>query len=87
MTLYKIKLICLLLLLVSGCSKEVYLQPVPCNKPCFVGNVEDCPETKLQTQDQLYILEDVATPPTDYVYTPEKITRCKKNCRLVKNEK
>lgn len=82
--LKKIKILSLFVLILSGCSKEVYLQPVPCNCPCFVGQAEDCPETKLQTEEQVYLIEDIATQPTNYIYTEEKITHCTKKCRKVK---
>lgn len=71
--------------LLSGCKKEVYLQPVPCAKdckPCFVGLEASCPETDLMTEKQVYLIEDVEKPTVDYTILDNgKVRRCKHVCK------
>ena len=87
----KIKLILLSsVLLINGCTKEVYLQPVPCEtecKPCFIGKKEYCPETDIMTERQVYQVEDVEKPKVDYTYLENgNIRRCKHTCHQEKVE-
>ena len=71
----------------SGCTKEVVFQPRPEDCPCFLGKSEDCPETKLQTENQVYLIEDIATEPTNYVYQENRVKHCTKKCHIVKKIK
>ncbi|MBR5599392.1 MAG: hypothetical protein IKW39_05055 [Alphaproteobacteria bacterium] len=73
------------LVLLTGCKREVYLQPVPCttdcSKPCFAGKEEVCPEVEALTERQVFILEDVKKPTV--TYTPLEngnMRRCNQNC-------
>lgn len=83
----KKSIIITLLFIVSACTREVYLQPVPCVEgscqecPCKDGALECCAELKKQTEIQHYQIYDVPSQPT--VYTEEKTT-CRKVCRKVK---
>lgn len=78
----------LILPLLSGCKREVYLQPVPCVeecKPCFIDKKETCPETDIMTERQVYLLEDVEKPTVDYTKLENgNIRRCKHTCRQEK---
>ena len=82
----KTKLILLaLIFMINGCTREVYLAPVPCKeecKPCFIDASEKCPETELMTEHQVYQIEDIQKDKVDYTYISEnKIRRCKNVCR------
>lgn len=78
------------ILLISSCTKEVYLQPVPCDtecKPCFVGKTEYCPETEIMTERQVYQIEDVEKPKVVYTHLENgNIRRCKQICHQEKAE-
>jgi hypothetical protein len=82
------KVICLMSLSIalSGCTREVYLQAVPCEdcKPCPCDNAQTgdcCPETAMQTEIQVYQLEDVTPAPAcGQVAAPRN---CRKVCRQV----
>lgn len=82
--LKKTSLVLALALLMSGCTREVYLQEVPCVdcQPC----VEDtCRE--VQTEIQVYQVYDYAPQPV--VYNPCGCTTCTapvRNCRTVCRE-
>jgi len=72
--------------MLAGCSREVYLQPVPCEEecpecPCFIGADECCPETAMQTEVQSFQVYDVPAKATDYVPCEEEEERS--NCRMV----
>lgn len=59
-------------LALAGCTREVYLQPVPCEPecpgcPCFVGASECCPETAVQTVVTTYQVYDVPAPTVTYI--------------------
>ena len=68
-------------LALAGCTREVYLQPVPCEPecpscPCFVGASECCPETAVQTVVTTYQVYDVPAPtvtPPAYTSPYQKI--------------
>lgn len=83
----KKSIIITLLFIISACTREVYLQPVPCVEgscqkcPCEKGALECCEELKQQTEIQHYQVYDVPTPPT--TYTTEK-SNCRKVCRKIK---
>lgn len=72
----------------TGCKKEVYLQPVPCVEdcePCFIGKTETCPETDTITERQVYLIEDVEKPTVDYTTLENgNIRRCKHKCKQIK---
>lgn len=67
----------------SGCTREVYLQAVPCEedncKPC-ASYTQSCPELEMQTVTVQYSVYDVPAPKT--VYTPCSANRTR-NCRTV----
>ncbi|MBO5284645.1 MAG: hypothetical protein J6B00_02080 [Alphaproteobacteria bacterium] len=77
--------------LAAGCTKEVYLQAVPCvegncdPKPvvALVPEPCGCPELIMQTQTISYQMVDVPSPATTYVYQP---CGAKRNCRTVCRE-
>lgn len=82
----KINLILLAIpLLISGCTREIYVAPVPCEtecEPCFVNQSEKCEETELMTEHQVYQIQDIEKQKVDYTYISEnKIRRCKHVCR------
>ena len=75
-----------LLLLAGGCTREVYLQPVPCvdcepceEAPCDDLTPECCPELAMQTKTLLFEVYDGAaqTP----CVTEEEKPRCRTVCR------
>lgn len=76
------------LILLTGCKKEVYLQPVPCVaecEPCFVGTKETCPETDTMTERHVFLIEDVEKPTVDYTHLENgNLKRCKHRCRQEK---
>ncbi len=80
----------LFLMLLGGCTREVYLQPVPCTEgcpscPCFVGASECCPETAAQTEIQTYQVYDVPAPAVTYQPCDGgKYKRCRTVCREVR---
>lgn len=53
--------------LCGGCTREVYLQSVPCVEgecqPCYVGQTEVCPEVEMQTVRQTFEVYDVSAQP------------------------
>lgn len=72
-------------ILLSGCTREVYLQAVPCVEgdcecPCQSETRECCPETAMMTETIRYQVQDVAAAPT--VYTP-----CCDPCATVPTQK
>ncbi len=71
--LKKSSLILTLAILLSGCTREVYLQAVPCVEgececSCESQTRECCPETAMLTETIRYQVYDVPSAPT--VYTP-----------------
>lgn len=74
-------------LLAAGCSREVYLQSVPCAKGCQpCPTTEVCPEIAEQTENQKFIMYDVPSTPTNYIPCKEQTSsgkRCRKVCREV----
>lgn len=76
-------------LMLSGCTREVYLQPVPCEEdcpkcPCFVGASECCPETAVQTVVTTYQVYDVPAPAVTFVPCDNGVKRCRTVCKKVK---
>ncbi len=71
--LKKPSLILALAILLSGCTREVYLQAVPCVEgdcecACTSQTRECCPETAMMTETIRYQVYDVPVVPV--VYTP-----------------
>jgi len=73
--LKKTSLIVMLALLASGCTREVYLQEVPCTdcqpepvieEPCQELTPTCCPEMAMQTQFQVYQVYEVPVVPVVY---------------------
>lgn len=61
-----------LAILLSGCTREVYLQKVPCVEgdcecPYVSKMREDCPQTKMQTKRTQYQLIEPVVVPVAYV--------------------
>lgn len=59
------------IILLSGCTREVYLQSVPCVEgncdcPCISETRECCPETQMQTQTIRYQIIDGPVVPVTY---------------------
>ena len=78
-------------LALAGCTREVYLQPVPCepecpSSPCFVGASECCPETAVQTVVTTYQVYDVPAPTVTYIPCDNGVRRCRTVCREVRVE-
>lgn len=82
------------ILLISGCTREVYLQEVPCvdNEcspcpavvaPCPPEKLECCPEIKAETTTEKYLVQDVPSAKITYVPCEQK---AKTNCRTVCRE-
>jgi hypothetical protein len=83
----KINLTLLLLCtLISGCTKEVHLQQVPC--------VEDCPpcenfceETDVMTEKVVFQIEDVERQKPNYKYNEKgNLVLCTHKCKQTKLE-
>lgn len=79
-----------LAVLAAGCTREVYLQPVPCEEgcapcaeePCFAREADCCPELKAVTVRQTYYVSDVPSAPTTYVPCDNgSVRRCRTVCR------
>ncbi len=73
------------LLLMSGCTREVYLQAVPCAEgncePC-TAYTDTCPELELQTVTVQYQVYDIPAPKVEYVPCADTPTRrCRTVCR------
>ena len=85
----------LVLLAITGCTREVYLQQVPCAdcEPCPKCRdltPECCPELAMQREIQLYeVYEPVVTPcqpaciTTPCANTVTTVTTTRSNCRTV----
>ena len=80
-----------LVMLVSGCAREVYLEPVPCVEgececPCYSDNpLECCKDIKLETEVQRYQVYDMPTEKIDYKFDEcGKAKRCRTVCKEVK---
>ena len=83
-------LILSLMLVASGCTREIYLQAVPCTEGnCGQKEVIEalppcgCPELMMQTKTITYHVVDVPSPKVTYV------NRCDndvKNCKTVCHE-
>lgn len=83
-----------LALMAAGCTKEVYLQAVPCVEgncepepvvvpaPCECG----CPELMMQTETISYQVVDVPARTMTYTYQPCAMqqSNCRTVCREVK---
>ena len=78
-----------LTLILNGCTKDVYLAPVPCQKDCpKCPQDQICDEVKKPSELQTYYIEDMPKEKVDYSnVTTGKIKRCKKVCRQQKIEK
>lgn len=77
------------IILLSGCTREVYLQEVPCVEgdcdcPCVAENRECCPETEMLTETITYQVTDMPTAPS--TYTPCNTTTTTRTCRKVCRE-
>lgn len=80
--LKKTHLLLALILCATGCTREVYLQSVPCVEceescPC-IGSLDCCEETVTKTNTYVFEIEDVPATPTTY-----KPCAQKRNCRTV----
>lgn len=80
---------CVAILTLAGCTREVYLQPVPCETdecpacPCYIGAEETCPETEMETVIQTYQVYDVPAPSVTYAPCETSGSRCRTVCRAV----
>lgn len=90
------KSICLLgiLMLVSGCAREVYLEPVPCVEgececPCYNDDpLECCKDLKVEKEVQRYQIYDVPTEKIEYKFDEcGKTKKCRTVCKEVKVKK
>lgn len=74
-------------LLAAGCSREVYLQSVPCTNGCQpCPATEVCTEIAEQTEIQKFVVYDVPAKPVKYIPCEEQTSpdkRCRKVCREV----
>lgn len=72
-------------MLMSGCTREVYLQAVPCAenncKPC--SYTETCPELEMQTVTVQYQVYDVPAPAVTYTPCGTTTRKCRTTCRHV----
>ncbi|MCM1324539.1 MAG: hypothetical protein NC218_10485 [Acetobacter sp.] len=95
--LKKSSLLLALAILLSGCTREVYLQAVPCAEgncecPCISETRECCPETAMMTETIQYQVYDVPAREVTYIPCPTKKTTktttttrtCRKVCREVR---
>jgi len=88
--LKKTSLVLALVLLASGCTREVYLQKVPCVdcepcvEPCTELTPACCPELAVQTEIQYYQVYDY--PPQPVTYSPcggVPMKHCRTTCKEV----
>ncbi len=74
-------------MLMSGCTREVYLQAVPCTEDCepCTSYTDVCPELEMQTVTMQYQVYDVPAPVTTYTPCGATKTRtCRTTCRHVR---
>lgn len=72
-------------LIISACSHEVYLQPVPCVENNCPPCAETCPEIEMQTVTIQYQVYDVPSPKVEYTPCANSTTRkCRTVCRHTK---
>ena len=90
------KSVCLLglVMLVAGCAREVYLEPVPCVEgtcecPCYKDNPLDCcKELQVEREVQRYQIIDMPTEEIEHKSKDcAKTKKCRKVCKEVKVEK
>lgn len=76
-----------LTLILNGCTKNIYLEPVPCQKDCKPCTDGLCEEVKNSTELQTFYIEDMPKDKADYSnITAGKIKRCTTTCRQQKIE-
>lgn len=89
----KTRIMALTVLLISGCTREVYLQKVPCvdcepcvEEPCQELTPTCCPELAMQTEVQVYQVYDNVPQPVSYTPCPRQNCQVEKpvsNCHTV----
>ena len=81
----KINLTLLLLcILISSCTREVYLQQVPCEEECPPCE-NFCEETDTMTERVVFQIEDVKRQKPNYKYDENgKLVNCKHTCKQIK---